>query len=58
MDERVRTGVAISGGDTKDFPIKIGFHQGSTLSQFSFGIVIDELTKGMQGQVIMVYHIC
>jgi len=48
MYERVRTRVRTSGGDTEDFFIGIGFHQGSSLSPFLFTIVMDELTRGFQ----------
>jgi len=32
MCEKVSTTVRTQGGDTEDFPIKIGLHQGSTLN--------------------------
>jgi len=51
MCEGVRTRVRIVIGDTKDFPIDIGLHQGSALSLFVFTLVIDELTRGIQDDI-------
>jgi len=48
MYEDVRTTVRTVVGDTRDFPIYIGLHQGSALSPFLFTIVMDELTRGIQ----------
>jgi len=45
MYEGVRTRVTTVIGDTQDFPIDIGLHQGSALSPFIFIIVMDELTR-------------
>ena len=44
---RVRT----SDGDTDDFPIKIGLHQGPALSPYLFALVMDEVTKNIQGDI-------
>jgi len=44
---RVRTLV----GDTEDFPIDIGIHQGSAFSPFLFTIVIDKFTRGIQDEI-------
>ena len=44
---RVRTLV----GDTGDFPIDIGLHQGSALSPFLFTVVMDELTREIQDEI-------
>ena len=38
-------------GDTKDFPIDIGLHQGSALSPFLFTTVMDELTRDIQDEI-------
>jgi len=38
-------------GDTNDFSIDIGLHQGSELSIFLFTIVMDELTRGIQDEI-------
>jgi len=32
-------------GITREFPITMIFHQGSTLCQYLFALMIDELTK-------------
>ena len=46
----VRTRVRTLGG--KDFPIDIRLHQGSALSFFSSTMVMDELTRGIQDEVL------
>ena len=51
MYDGVRTKVRTLVGDTKDFPIEIGLHQGSTLSPFLFTVVMDELTKEIQDEI-------
>jgi len=51
MYDGVRTRVRTIVGDTDDFPIHIGLHQGSALSPFLFTIVMDELTRGIQDEV-------
>ena len=48
MYEGVTTSVRIPGGETKDFPIGIGLHQGSTLSPYLFNLVLDVLIKDIQ----------
>ena len=35
----------------RDFPIKIGLHQGSALSPYLFTLVMDEVTRGIQGDI-------
>ena len=45
MYNGVRTRVRTLVGDTKNFSIDIGLHQGSTLSPFLFTVVMDELPK-------------
>jgi hypothetical protein len=35
----------ISDGDTNDFSINIGLHQGSALSPYLFALVMDEVTR-------------
>jgi hypothetical protein len=48
MYNNVVTSVQTSVGDTNDFPIKIGLHQGSTLSPYLFDLVMDEVTRDIQ----------
>ena len=51
MYDRVVTNVRTCGGITSDFSITNGLHQGSALSLFLFGIVMDELTRVMQDEI-------
>jgi hypothetical protein len=43
--------VQTSDGDTNDFPIDIGLHQGSPLSPYLFDLVMDEVTRHIQGGI-------
>jgi hypothetical protein len=43
--------IQLCDGDTSDFPIKIGLHQGSALSPYLFALVMDEVTKDIQGDI-------
>ena len=43
MYNNVVTRVRTSDGDTDDFPIMIGLHQGSALSPYLFALVMDEV---------------
>jgi hypothetical protein len=45
MYDSVVTSVRTSNGDTNDFPINIGLHQGSALSPYLFALVMDEVTR-------------
>ena len=38
-------------GDTTDFPINIGLHQGSALSPWLFALVMDEVTRDIQDDI-------
>ena len=38
-------------GNTDYFPIKIGLHQGSALSPYLFALVMDEVTRNIQGDI-------
>jgi hypothetical protein len=51
MYNNVVTSVRTSDGDTNDFPINIGLHQGSALSPYLFALVIDEVTRDIQGGI-------
>jgi hypothetical protein len=48
MYDNVVTSVRISDGDTNDFLINIGLHQGSTLNPYLFALVMDEVTRDIQ----------
>ena len=45
------TCVRTCDGDTDDFPIKIGLHQGLALSPYLFTLVMDEVTRDIQGDI-------
>ena len=51
MYDGVTTSVRTQNGTTEDFPIKIGLHQGSTLSPYLFTLVMDVLTEHIQEPV-------
>jgi hypothetical protein len=48
MYDNVVTSVRISNGDTNDFLINIGLHQGSALISYLFVLVMDEVTRDIQ----------
>ena len=52
MYNNVMTRFRTSDGDTDDFPIKIGLHQGSALSPYLFALVMDEVTRDIQGDIL------
>ena len=37
-------------GETNSFPITVGLHKGSALSSYLFALVMNELTRHMQGE--------
>jgi Reverse transcriptase (RNA-dependent DNA polymerase) len=45
MYTNIVTCVRACDGESDTFPIKIGLHQGSTLSPYFFTLVMDEITK-------------
>ncbi|KAK3548852.1 hypothetical protein QTP70_021037 [Hemibagrus guttatus] len=45
MYERSRTVVRCAVGQTEEFKVEVGLHQGSALSPFLFAIVMDQLTE-------------
>jgi hypothetical protein len=49
MYDNVVTSVRTSDVDTNDFLINIGLHQGSALSPYLFALVMDEVTRDIQG---------
>jgi hypothetical protein len=51
MYDNVVTSIRISNGDTSDFPINIRLHQGSPLSPYLFALVMDEVTRDIQGGI-------
>ncbi|KAF3623633.1 putative 60S ribosomal protein L18-1 [Capsicum annuum] len=51
MYEGGKTRVRMAGGNLGHFPVETGLHQGSTLSPFLFALVIDVLTRNIQGEV-------
>ena len=51
MYNNVVTSVRINDGNTDYFPIKIELHQGSTLSPYLFALVMDEVTRNIQGDI-------
>jgi hypothetical protein len=52
MYNNVMTSVRTSDGDTNDFSINIGLHQGSALSSYLFALVMDEVTRDIQGGIL------
>jgi hypothetical protein len=51
MYDNVVTSVRTSDGDTNDFSINIGLHQGSALSPYLFALVMDEVTRDIQDDI-------
>jgi hypothetical protein len=51
MYDNVVTSVQTSDGDTNDFLINIGLHQGLALSPYLFALVTDEVTRDIQGGI-------
>ena len=51
MYDGVRTRVKTAMGDTNDFSIDVGLHQGLALSPFLFTILMNELTRGIQDEI-------
>jgi hypothetical protein len=51
MYDNVVTSVQTSDRDTNDFPMNIGLHQGLALSPYLFALVLDEVTKDIQGGI-------
>jgi hypothetical protein len=51
MYDNVMISVRTSNGDTKDFSINIGLHQGSALSPYLFALVMDKVVRDIQGGI-------
>ncbi|XP_047252934.1 uncharacterized protein LOC124887376 [Capsicum annuum] len=51
MYEGVKTPVRTARGDSEHFSVLTGLHQGSTLRPFLFALVMDVLTRNIQGEV-------
>ncbi|XP_070042852.1 uncharacterized protein [Nicotiana tomentosiformis] len=51
MYDGVKARVRIVGGDSDYFPVMMGLHQGSAPSPFLFALVMDILTRHIQGEV-------
>jgi hypothetical protein len=51
MYDNVVINVRTSDGATNDFPINIGLHQGSALSPYLFVLMMDEVTRDIQGDI-------
>jgi hypothetical protein len=52
MYNNVVTSVRTSDGDINDFPINIGLHQRSALSPYLFALVMNKVTRDIQGGII------
>jgi hypothetical protein len=51
MYDNIVISVRTSDGDTNDFSINIGLHQGSALRPYLFALVMDEVTRDIQGGI-------
>ena len=51
MYNDVVTSVRTNDDNTDYFPIKIGLHQRPTLSPYLFALVMDEVTRNIQGDI-------
>ena len=51
MYKDATTFVRTCDGTNTDFSINIGLHQGSTLSPYLFALVMDEVTRDIQGEI-------
>jgi Reverse transcriptase (RNA-dependent DNA polymerase) len=53
MYTNVMTYVIACDSESNTFSIKIGLHQGSALSPYIFTLVMDEITKVIQGDIFL-----
>ena len=51
MSEDAITTIRSPAGETEEFSITVGLHQGSALSPYLFVLVMDELTRDIQDEV-------
>ncbi|KAK3557253.1 hypothetical protein QTP70_026087, partial [Hemibagrus guttatus] len=51
MYERSRTVVRCAVGQTEEFKVEVGLHQGSALSPFLFAIVMDQLSEEVTNEI-------
>nr|GEU62608.1 probable LRR receptor-like serine/threonine-protein kinase RFK1 isoform X1 [Tanacetum cinerariifolium] len=51
MYDGAKTRVRSSMGNTKFFPMEVGLHQGSAISPYLFALILDELSRGIQGDI-------
>jgi hypothetical protein len=51
MYDNIVTSVRTSDGDTNDIPINIRLYQRSALSPYLFALVMDEVTRDIQGGI-------
>ncbi|KAK3535940.1 hypothetical protein QTP70_021240 [Hemibagrus guttatus] len=58
MYERSRTVVRCAVGQTEEFKVEVGLHQGSALSPFLFAIVMDQCVRGGQTGVSLDNDVC
>jgi hypothetical protein len=58
MYDNVVTSVRTSDRDINDFPINIGLHQRSSLGPYLFTLVMDEVTRDIQGGITWCMLFC
>jgi hypothetical protein len=51
MYDNIVTSVQTSGRDTNDFPINIELHQELTMSHYLFDLMVNDITKDIQGSI-------
>nr|XP_016505826.1 PREDICTED: uncharacterized protein LOC107823655 [Nicotiana tabacum] len=51
MYDGAKTQVRTVGGESGHFLVEVGLHQGSSLIPFLFALVMDELTRHIQGEL-------
>jgi hypothetical protein len=58
MYTNIVTYIRTCDGESDAFPIKIRLHHGSILSLYIFTLVMDEITKDIQGDIFLVHALC